>query len=621
MTGTDIDSDGTEDDRVTETRTEPPVRDDGGRGYTPVGLDDAFATGAAAPGDEVGAGGDGGAGRRGGAAADSSDAPQLPSLGPVGWLRWAWRQLTSMRVALLLLMLLAVAAVPGTVFPQRAQDTARVATYLTDHPDLGPLLDRLGMFDVYSSAWFSAIYLLLFVSLVGCILPRGRTHLRALRGRPPRTPRRFDRFPAQASLTADGSPREVAERAAVALRGPRSWRRFRVDVREEAGGTWAVAAERGYLRETGNLLFHLALVGLLVSVATGQLLHYRGQAIVVEGRAFANTQSDYDTFESGAAFRASALQPFSLRLDSFASRFDPDTLQSRDFLADVTLTEPGQEPRAETIKVNHPLITDGAKIYLQGNGYAPQVTIRDSSGEVAFSGAVPFLPQDTVYTSQGVIKVPDVTSGPQIGLQGVLLPTAEQITDDIWRSVDPQPTDPLLALAVWTGDLGLDDGVPQNVYQLDETGLTQATDAAGAPVTLYVRPGETVDLPDGLGTLTFESLPRFVALDLRHDPSLAWVLTFALLAFAGLATSLFVPRRRIWLRLRPATAADGVDGVGPGPVDHPSTGDQGPGSGRTVVTAAALARGDDVGLQAELDRAMDRLLPSRDDDGQRPAGG
>jgi len=85
-----------------------------------------------------------------------------------------------------------------------------------------------------------------------------------MRGRPPRAPRRFDRFPAQASAELDGMPQEVAERAAAALGGPRWWRRFRVDVRDEGRGVWSVAAERGYLRETGNLVFHLALVGLLV---------------------------------------------------------------------------------------------------------------------------------------------------------------------------------------------------------------------------------------------------------------------------------------------------------------------------------------------------------------------
>ncbi|HEX6055984.1 MAG TPA: cytochrome c biogenesis protein ResB, partial [Intrasporangium sp.] len=104
--------------------------------------------------------------------------------------RWAWRQLTSMRTALFLLLLLAVAAVPGSVFPQRNIDSGRVADYLAQNPDTGPWLDRLGFFDVYASPWFSAIYLLLFVSLIGCIVPRTRVHLRALRATPPRAPAR-----------------------------------------------------------------------------------------------------------------------------------------------------------------------------------------------------------------------------------------------------------------------------------------------------------------------------------------------------------------------------------------------------------------------------------------------
>nr|WP_052302856.1 cytochrome c biogenesis protein ResB [Cellulomonas flavigena] len=539
----------------------------GAAGYRPEGLDDAFAD----PAEP--------------AAPDAA----LPALGLVGWLRWAWRQLTSMRVALLLLVGLAVAAVPGTMFPQRPQDPAGVAAYLVEHPSSGPWLDRLGFFDVYASVWFSAVYLLLFVSLVGCIVPRTRVHAAALRGRPPRTPRRFGRFPAQGAGTASGTPQEVAGRVAAVLRRRRlGVPGFRVDVHDEGAGTWSVSAERGYLRETGNLVFHLALLGLLVSVATGQMLHYRGQAIVVQGTGFANVQAAYDTFERGTGFDPADLVPFTMRLDDFEARFDPQTLQSRDFTAYVTVTEPGGEPTARTIKVNHPIVAGGAKVYLQGNGYAPALTVRDAAGEVAFSGAVPFLPQDDVYTSRGVVKVPDVSGDqPQVGLVGFLLPTAVEPAEGLWRSVDPQPGDPLLVLSVWAGNLGLDTGVPQNVYRLDESRMEQVVDDDGQVVTLYVRPGETVELPDGLGTLTFDDLPRFVALDLRHDPSLAWLLVFSVLAVGGLTASLFAPRRRLWVRAAPG---------------------QGPGAPTTVVTAAGLARGDDVGLQPELDRVLADVL-------------
>ncbi|MDM7832236.1 cytochrome c biogenesis protein ResB [Cellulomonas edaphi] len=542
--------------------------------YRPEGLEDSFAAEADAP-----------------AAAPVA----VPAIGVVGWLRWTWRQLTSMRVALLLLMLLAVAAVPGTMFPQRAQDATKVTRYLADHTTSGPWLDRLGFFDVYASVWFSAIYILLFVSLVGCILPRTKVHLSALRGRPPRTPRRFARFPAQGEGSSEDDPEAVVRAAAAVLRRPwlPLWPRYRVDVRDEGAGAWSVSAERGYLRETGNLVFHLALVGLLISVATGQMLHYRGQAIVVQGNGFANSVVRYDSFEQGTAFDPASLEPFTMQLDEFESRFDPVTLNPRDFTAHVTLTEPGQDPEKRTIKVNHPLDVDGAKVYLQGNGYAPQIEVRDASGKIAGGGKVPFLPQNQQYTSRGVIKVPSVSGDQdQIGIVGYLLPTAKQVDATTWQSIYPQPGNPLLVLTVWHGNLGLDTGVPQNVYELDESRMTQSVDANGDPVTLYVKLGETVELPDGLGSLTFSALPRFVALDLRYDPTLTYVLVFAVLAFLGLATSLFAPRRRIWVRAAPE-------------------------GGRTVVTAAGLARGDDVGLQPELDRILAATLPETPD---RPAG-
>lgn len=532
------------------------------RSYRPEGIDDAFT------GD--------------------SQRPVLPTLGARGWLRWTWRQLTSMRVALLLLMLLAVAAVPGSTFPQLDQDPAAVAQYLDENPTWGPWLDRLGFFTVYSSVWFSAIYLLLFVSLIGCIVPRLQAHLGALRARPPRTPRRFARFPAQANraYAADVTPAQVVDDVAAHLR-----RRtlglpaFRVVRDVEDGGRETVAGERGYLRETGNIVFHLSLVGLLVAVGVGQALEYRGQAIVTQGRGFANSVSGYDTFSSGTLFEADSLHPFTMVLDRFEAQFSLDEqARAQDFTAFVTVTEPGVAARAETIKVNHPLQVGGAKVYLQGNGYAPQVTVRDAAGEVAFAGTVPFIPEDGVYTSRGVIKVPDVSTGEQIGLVGYLLPTAQAAGDGV-RSIHPEPYNPLLVLTVWSGDLGLDEGVPQNVYELDTSGMTQSVDDAG-PVTLLIAPGETVELPDGLGTIELADLPRFVALDLRHDPALAWILVFSLTALGGLALSLFTPRRRVWAR---AWIEDG------------------PAGRRTVVEVAGLARHDDVGLQAEVDAALDAV--------------
>ena len=81
-------------------------------------------------------------------------------------IRRPWRALTSMGTALVLLFLLALGAVPGALLPQRSLNEAKVGEYLAEHTTIGPWLDRLQLFDVFSSFWFTAIYALLFISLV-----------------------------------------------------------------------------------------------------------------------------------------------------------------------------------------------------------------------------------------------------------------------------------------------------------------------------------------------------------------------------------------------------------------------------------------------------------------------
>lgn len=346
--------------------------------------------------------------------AESSRSKPAPSLGNREFGRWVWRQLTSMRTALMLLLLLALAAVPGSLFPQRSVDPRQVENYFIQNPTTAPTLDAIGLFAVYSSPWFSAIYLLLMVSLVGCIIPRTGVYARALRSRPPRAPRNFSRLPASEHFETDRSVSDVlaAGRKAVG--------RARVDVVTddasvgETGGTSGgetgeVRAEKGYLREAGNLVFHISLVVVLIGVAAGTLFGYRGGAIVTEGSGFSNSLTQYDEFTAGPLFDTADLPPFSLALDDFVAEFQLDGPQRgapRTFEANGTyVPEPGDDEKPFSIRVNHPLTIDGTSIFLVGQGYAPVVKVTDADGNVAFNGAVPFLPNDGTYTSSGVIKV------------------------------------------------------------------------------------------------------------------------------------------------------------------------------------------------------------------------
>ncbi len=68
----------------------------------------------------------------------ADSARTAPPLSVAGWGRWAWRQLTSMRTALVLLFLLAVASVPSSVLPQRGNNPLRVDQWLTNNATAGP---------------------------------------------------------------------------------------------------------------------------------------------------------------------------------------------------------------------------------------------------------------------------------------------------------------------------------------------------------------------------------------------------------------------------------------------------------------------------------------------------
>ncbi|WP_243226690.1 cytochrome c biogenesis protein ResB [Microbacterium sp. CIAB417] len=497
---------------------------------------------------------------------DSSSEITGPSLGVVGWARWAWRQLTSMRTALVLLLFLAIAAVPGSLFPQRTADPNGVTQWQRDNPDLFPLADAVGLFDVYSSPWFSAIYLLLFASLIGCVIPRAKHHYKALRSLPPRTPARLSRLAAyqETTIAADEA---VPDPAGEAVRlAEHQLRRAGYRVHRYDGPGWAsVSAERGYLRETGNLVFHVALVGVLASVAIGGGFAYTGQRVVVEGTTFVNALSDYSSFNPGRFVDGAGLAPYSLTLDDFRVSYrlpgSPGAGQAGDFSADVTIRSAGQDDRAESVIVNYPIAVAGDRIYLLGNGYAPTLTVRDAAGEIVWSESQPFLPQDSNMTSLGIIKIPDGLPE-QLGLVGFFYPTQGVLPSGAFTSVYPDVVNPVLTLNVFSGDLGIDDGTPRSVYTLEADRLTQHTGGDTGLDSLELTPGATVDLPNGWGTITWEAVSeqepvkRFASLQIQNDPTSGWVLAFAILATVGLFAGLFVPRRRIWVKAR--TTAEGV---------------------------------------------------------------
>lgn len=491
--------------------------------------------------------------------------PRPPALSWLQLARWGWRQLTSMRIALILLFLLAVAAIPGSVIPQSDVNPLLVSDFRARNPRLAQWYDRLGLFDVYSAPWFAAIYLALLVSLVGCIVPRVWQHWKAMRAQPPRAPRRLSRMPAYRRVEVDASPAEVLAIARAELRS----RRFRL---AKAGpDDDAVAAEAGHLRETGNLIFHLAVVVVLLAVALGGLFGYRATVLVPEGNGFSNQVIQFDSMSAGPMFDQADLAPFTIDVESFTMDFvesGPQRGQPDDFEATVTFVpEPGAEPETRTIRVNEPLEVAGSLVHILNPGYAPAFTVRSADETVLAEGPVAFLPQDDNYTSVGVVKVevpPEV--GDDIGIEGTFLPTT-LLDENGPRSVFPGPRNPAVFLTAYGGDLGLDDGAPQSVFRLDLDDMEQF-EQDGEPFSTALSVGETVELPDGAGYITFDGYVTWVNLQISRNSGKEIALAGAVAAVVGLMGSLYIRRRRAWVRAS----------VG--------------GGGRTVVEVAGLHRAE-----------------------------
>ncbi|AGS71072.1 cytochrome c biogenesis protein ResB [Streptomyces collinus] len=517
----------------------------------------------------------------GAAGSQLSTAPReettvAPGLGVIGWVRWFWRQLTSMRVALLLLLLLSLGAIPGSLIPQTGADLNKVDEFRKAHGTLAPVYDKLGLFHVYSSVWFSAIYILLFVSLIGCIVPRTWQFVGQLRGRPPGAPKRLTRLPAYTTWRTTAEPEQVREAALALLRR----RRFRAHVAGDA-----VAAEKGYVRELGNLAFHIALIVLLVAFASGQLYKSDGTKLMVEGDGFSNALPMYDDFKSGSLFRNDELVPFSFDLKDFRATYEvsgPNRGTPRTFEARIKYSEGayGKEKPA-TVKVNKPLEIGDSKVYLVSHGYAPVITVRDGRGKVVYHDAVPLLPLDGNVTSNGVIKVMDGYRDArghkdQLGFQAFFVPTFDPKSGTM-LSQFPSLVNPLLAVNAYHGDLGVDAGQSQNVYQLDTQHMKAFKDAKGQLLKKLLRPGDTLQLPNGAGSLTFDKdVKEWAGFEIVQEPGSGWALGGALAAIFGLAASLFIQRRRVWVR-----AVRGADGV-------------------TVVEMGGLGRSESAKVPEEL---------------------
>ena len=508
--------------------------------------------------------------------------------------RNTWRTLTAMRTALILLFLLAVAAVPGALLPQRSLNEGNVNEYIAEHGWLGEFYDKLQLFDVFSSWWFTAIYVLLFISLVGCLTPRSIDLVKQLRTPPPLAPRNLSRMPHHAAYRTTATPEQAAGQVQKALRG---WRVRRNDGDGRVADTIELSSERGYIREVGNIVFHFGLLALLIMFAAGKFVYAEGMRVVIaneESPAFCNTTpSAYDSFRAGLLVDGTDLEQFCIKIEDFRADYLPNG-QAEMFTSNVRYTEEVATTDPDIwehyeMRVNHPLRIGSTRVYLQGHGFAPTFTVTYPNGETR-TDTQHWQPTELqTFLSSGIMRFdppagmyPDLLERreQQIAIQGLFAPTA-QFDGTLLSSRFPRMDDPAVAVDVYRGDAGLDTGRPQSVFALEPDLIESGLLNREARVNL--RPGESTTLADGT-EVRFDGAEEFINIQVSEDPTQIWVGVSAAVMMGGLVLSLMVPRRRIWARVS---------------VDDDNV---------TRVDLGGLARTDRSGWGAEFDRLRDRLV-------------
>jgi cytochrome c biogenesis protein len=495
---------------------------------------------------------------------------------------WLWRLLASAQFALALIAVLAVAGLLATVLPQVPEDVrdspvARALWLETKRDDLGPftdVFDRLGLFNVVETWWFLTALGLLVLSICVYTVDRFVITWRSIARPRERLPDSFfERAANRFELTAEQSGGAGALEAL--LRG----RRFQVRAYGD-GATTYLFADRFAWAQLGNFVSHAALVVFLLGGLVSRTEGFTSSLFIAEGT-------------TSPVFAVSHPEQMQVEVIDAVARFD-ETGAARDFRSELVVYQGGREVARGEATVNDPLEYNGYRFHqvgYSGDGAAirvndaatgrttysevlaldqrvpaPAITVRDASGRTLLSDVIP--PSDFVGDASGtLVTVPGSGREFWVGLSQV--GEAWQLIvyereDESTRFVLDEGASRTAGGLSWTFDEP--QALPATIAEefpgdsqramvlLAESGgqpfVTLLGPAQGQALTLF--PGEPVRV--GEREYVFEGRREFSGIRVRKDPGANLIWVAAGLLIAGLLMTFYVPRLRLWARVR----ADGA---------------------------------------------------------------
>lgn len=307
--------------------------------------------------------------------------------------RWSarlWNFIGSMRFAVSILTLVAIASAIGTIIKQNESKLGYVDQFGSFWAGI---FQMLGLFDVYNQAWFLVMLVFLLASTGICLIRNTPKMLRDMRQF-----KLHQRTHSLLHLPEHGEFRSSLPTDALIVRAAQMFERLGYQTRAsqtvENGQTRVYfAAKRGGLSRLGYILTHLAIVviclgGLLDSdlsiraqvwlfgktpisnvtayknvpesgILSDHTLSYRGNIRIPEGKS-----ADFVELTYGQ--NAYLLQdlPFWVRLDKFIVEYYSTGMPKR-FASEVTIKDKntGKDLFTQTISVNHPLRYKGVALY------------------------------------------------------------------------------------------------------------------------------------------------------------------------------------------------------------------------------------------------------------------
>jgi cytochrome c biogenesis protein len=432
----------------------------------------------------------------------------------------AWATLTSVRFAVVLILLIASAGVVGALvrqFPAAVlHDPAGYARELSDMhtrwdgisvlgmrigPAMVDVFDHLGFFRIFSASWFVLLLVVLVVAIVCCTLDRTPRLWRQSQ------PGRVDQpLPFFDPMLSDRAVLDGVSLSAEDVAGALRRRHFRVQrrVTEADDVTTWIQGDRNQYVKLATLLTHLGLILFLAGGAVTVAMGFETVVFVGEGQT-------------------APVQPVGtpgnllVKVNSFQAPTNADG-SFADFVTDLSVYQDGTEVARKEIRVNDPLEVQGFVFHQNTFGPAVDLTIHDPEGGLVWTG--PLLLDDQVAGfPSGFMTIP----GSDVGVLAVLTKTADGVSALVLQGVGlPSVTD---------------DGA---------AGQVEGTDLFRVVVGL----GATVD-PTATGgyAITWDRAGAWTGMVIKNDPGAPVIWIAFLFLITGLVLTFYFPRRRVWVRM------------------------------------------------------------------------